>query len=305
LSSPVWNGLVFENKEWVTNIRRRLIMESKHEIEIKQGERFLFGENWLNFLKNIDDRRIELAEASICELLGLDDLRGKRFLDIGSGSGLFSLAARRLGASVISIDYDPASVACTTELKRRYFPEDSQWKIAEGSVLDGPFIESQGKQDVVYSWGVLHHTGDMLQAFENVSSLVCEGGFMFLAIYNDQGRSSVIWLKVKQLYNRLPRPLRWIVVVPAMIRLWGPTTIKDLLRGRPGYTWRNYSKEFTRGMSPWRDVLDWVGGLPFEVATPELVFEFFRDRGFVLKVLRTCKGGIGCNEFVLKKEVAG
>jgi 2-polyprenyl-6-hydroxyphenyl methylase/3-demethylubiquinone-9 3-methyltransferase len=54
-------------------------------------------------------------------------------------------------------------------------------------------------------------------------------------------------------------------------------------------------------MSPWRDVVDWVGGLPFEVARPDEVFAYCRDRGFILRTLKTQAGGHGCNEFVLER----
>ncbi len=88
---------------------------------------------------------------------------------------------------------------------------------------------------------------------------------------------------------------------PAFLRLWGPTTVRDVLRGRPGATWREVKR--MRGMGPWRDVVDWVGGYPFEVATPEQIFQFFRSRGYTLERLRTCAGGLGCNEFVFRAEV--
>ena len=84
---------------------------SSHSQEIRQGERFEFGKNWSQFLSHLNDSRIAEAEQSLRNMLEVDDLCGKRFLDIGSGSGLFSLAARRLGASVYSFDYDPRSVA--------------------------------------------------------------------------------------------------------------------------------------------------------------------------------------------------
>jgi 2-polyprenyl-6-hydroxyphenyl methylase/3-demethylubiquinone-9 3-methyltransferase len=51
-------------------------------------------------------------------------------------------------------------------------------------------------------------------------------------------------------------------------------------------------------MSPWRDVVDWVGGYPFEVAKPEAIFKFYQRRGFTMVDLNTCGGGHGCNEFV-------
>jgi SAM-dependent methyltransferase len=272
-----------------------------HATEVLRGERFEFGANWTRFLKLLNEERIARAEKSLSEMLEVSDLQGKTFLDVGSGSGLISLAARRLGAKVHSFDYDPRSVACTRELKQRYFPEDLQWSIEEGSVLDLGYLSRLGQFDVVYSWGVLHHTGAMWEALGNVAPLVVNGGRLFIAIYNDQGRQSATWKKIKKAYCFSPQPWRALVLLFAFVRLWGPTTVRDLLTGRPGATWRNYGKQGDRGMSPWRDAVDWVGGYPFEVAKPEQIFEFYRDRGFRLDQLKTCAGGLGCNQFVLTR----
>jgi hypothetical protein len=54
-------------------------------------------------------------------------------------------------------------------------------------------------------------------------------------------------------------------------------------------------------MSRWHDLVDWVGGYPFEVAKPETVFEFFRGRGFELEWMLTCAGKPGCNQFVFRQ----
>lgn len=269
-----------------------------HAIEVASGDRFEFGANWAQFLNVLNNKRIELAEQSLRNMLGVTDLQGKSFLDIGSGSGLFSLVARKLGATVYSFDYDPQSVACTAELKRRYYPDDPDWIVEQGSALDKDYLQKIGQWDVVYSWGVLHHTGAMWQALENVIPLVNPGGTLFIAIYNYQRLMTPVWTAVKRAYNRLPRSLRWLVIGLALIRLWGPRSLYDLLRGKPFYTWQHYTENSLRGMSAWRDVVDWVGGYPFEVAKPEEIFCFYRDRKFELKNMVTCGGGVGCNEFV-------
>ena len=176
--------------------------------EVREGIRFEFGKNWRRFLRALSDERIAIAEQSLVEYLQQPRLDGLRFLDIGSGSGLFSLAARRLGASVTSFDYDPQSVACTTELRRRYFPDDPDWTVMRGSVLDRDFLAHLEPADIVYSWGVLHHTGAMAVAFANIEPLVPIGGRLFIAIYNDLGVVTDRWWQIKRRYNALPGPLR-------------------------------------------------------------------------------------------------
>jgi SAM-dependent methyltransferase len=269
----------------------------------EEAPRFAFGDNWREFLALIDERRISEAGSSLRTMLGCESLTGKTFLDIGSGSGLFSLAARRMGATVRSFDVDPGSVYCTQELRRRYFPDDRAWTVEEGSILDRGFIRALGQFDIVYSWGALHHTGALWTALELSGSLVRPGGALFIAIYNDQGRWSRYWARVKKTYCRLPRMLRPLIVLPAGAWFWGPSLLRDFVMLRPFESWRNYYR--FRGMSPWRDVVDWVGGYPFEVAKPEDIFEFFRQRGFVLARLKTAGGTIGNNQFVFEKDASG
>jgi 2-polyprenyl-6-hydroxyphenyl methylase/3-demethylubiquinone-9 3-methyltransferase len=262
--------------------------------------RFPFGANWRRFLETVDDRIVDEAVQSLCVGLGAENLSQKSFLDLGSGSGLFSLAAWQLGARVVSVDIDPDSVACTAELKRRVGADDRLWQVLSGSALDQQLLQSLGQFDVVYSWGVLHHTGAMWQGLDNAARCTTDGGRLWVAIYNDQGRTSRRWRWLKRWYNRLPTGLKWLVWGPCLVRLWGPTMIRDLLRLQPLARWKNYHSH--RGMNAWYDVIDWVGGYPFEVARPEQVFAFLADRGFRLLRLKTCSGGLGCNEFVLRRE---
>ncbi|HTU24777.1 MAG TPA: class I SAM-dependent methyltransferase, partial [Pirellulales bacterium] len=183
----------------------------RHGREVAAGQRFEFGRNWQRFLQRLTPERIAAAERSLGEMLEAGSLAGMSLLDVGSGSGLFSLAARRLGARVHSFDYDPQSVACTRRLRERFFGDDHEWTIDEGSVLDADYLRSLGKFDLVYSWGVLHHTGAMWQALANVVLPVADGGRLFLAIYNTQRFLTPAHTLLKRSYVRSPRPLRAMI----------------------------------------------------------------------------------------------
>ncbi len=283
---------------------REYAASSVPTVEIARGERFAFGRNWQQLFRLIDENRISLAQASLAHMLRLPDLTGRTFLDIGCGSGLSSLAARRLGATVHAFDFDPQSVACATELRRRFAPDDPDWTIEQGSALDAQYLARLGTFDIVYSWGVLHHTGRLWDGMAAACSAVAPQGRLFVAIYNDLGSASERWRWIKRTYNRLPAALRPLWTVAAI----APGEFKALARAcatlRPSDYVRSWTGYNERGMNRWRDIVDWVGGYPYEVATPEQVFDFCQARGFTLLSMHCGGVGLGCNEFVFVRSGA-
>lgn len=264
------------------------------KVAMSTQQDFSFGENWRIFLERLDDERIKIAEASLVEFLKLQDLRGTDFLDIGCGSGLFSLAAHNLGAKrVVSFDLDPLCVDCCNQLRNRANSPDN-WEVYQGSILDETFLARLGTFDIVYSWGVLHHTGRMWDAIDNAAALVSPGGYYYIALYNKilarNDTTSWIhpfWTTVKRIHNSYPwlgtyvmEPLAMAAYL-AMVIARGENPVSHV---------RNYQSH--RGMS-WRtDATDWLGGYPYEYATVEEVFTFVTARhpDFILRNIRVTSG---------------
>lgn len=251
---------------------------------------FSFGKNWQDFLGNADQKQYADLITSLKEILQnqLAILQNGTFLDVGSGSGLFSMAAFQLGAKrVISVDLDPASVFAAQSIRERV-GSPPNWEVVCGSILDETFIRSLPLGDVVYCWGVAHHTGNMWKACRNLARLVQPGGILVIALYN-YCWSAPLWHKIKRFYNRQGGLGQWLLsrglfLIRATARL---------IRGR--HPWRD-----VRGMSILWDAVDWLGGLPYEYATAETVRNFFKSHGMTL-VKETITRGSGCNEFLFRK----
>ncbi len=279
----------------------RVSTAESHAREVGAGKRFRFGRNWRRFLALLDDDRIAEAERSLRQFLGRDRLDGLRFLDIGCGSGLFSLAARRLGAVVVSFDYDPDSVECARLLKARFHAGDANWTIVQGSALDEAFVRGQGAFDVVYSWGVLHHSGQMWRALELAALPVAPGGKLFIAIYNDCGATSRRWLAVKRVYNRLPAALQPVFAGAVWTFMEAREAFGHARRLKLGdylRSLRDYRRN--RGMSRWHNALDWIGGYPYEYASVAELTAFYAKRRFAVERVAQARG-LGCHEILLRR----
>ena len=256
---------------------------------------FKFGENWASFSRQLDEERIERAMKSLQLLFGEDALKGKSFLDIGCGSGLFSIAAARLGANkILGLDIDPVSVS-TSQENASHWLKDVTYDLSfrQLSVLDSIAMRALGKFDIVYSWGVLHHTGNMSLALKNAAHLVADRGLFMIAIYNRHW-SSLPWKFVKWLYNQMgtlgQNILIWLFTPVIFVAKW-LITLKNPLKMK-------------RGMEFMHNIRDWVGGYPYEYASIAEMTEALKKLGFEMLLARPAAVPTGCNEFVfqLKKE---
>lgn len=249
---------------------------------------FSFGENWLNFIKDFDKEKYLRVKQSMIDMLGAS-LQGKTFIDIGCGSGVFSLAAIELGAKlIVSVDVDPKSVLACQKIMEVNNAEN--WQVLQKSILDDRFLQEVGKFDVVYSWGVLHHTGNMWKAIDNASDLVDKNGLFMIAIYN-KTITSKFWLSFKRFYNRqnsdfTKKLMVWFVLLPRLIVRF--LKMKDIFNVK-------------RGMSLYYDAVDWTGGLPYEYARFEEIVSYMQKKSFELIKYKKTKG-TGCNEFLFVKK---
>jgi SAM-dependent methyltransferase len=265
-----------------------------------QSDRFRFGENWQSFLQTVGDKEIRLAEDSMRKLLQRETLGGVRFLDIGCGSGLFSLAARNLGAAVHSFDFDAQAVGCAQMLKAKYWQADAQWTIEQGSILDARQIERLGVFDVVYAWGVLHHTGEMRRAISNAAGLIAPDGVLAIALYRKTAFCP-FWTVEKRWYARASPSVQRVA------RAIYVTAMRVNFRLR-SVSFRQYVDSYhsMRSMDFYHDVHDWMGGYPYESISRE-EFLALADELSLTCIRSNCHPpgiglfGSGCDEYVLKR----
>ncbi|MFZ3069228.1 MAG: class I SAM-dependent methyltransferase [Microgenomates group bacterium] len=273
-----------------------------YENSYKDKDHFSFGENWQEYLNKVSPKKIIQAENSMLDLISKSQLKNKSFIDIGCGSGLFSFAAYRFGvAKLLSVDIDKYSIKCVNRLKQQ---EDNpiNWLVKHGSILNQKFVNSLGKFDIVYSWGVLHHTGDMYQAFNNIIKICKKNSYLILAIYNKNrglsalfSGSSDLWLKIKKTYNSSG----WFgkKIIEYLYYIWFVFGYILTLRN-PFLYIKNYNN---RGMFFTTDIKDWLGGYPYEYASVDELINYFSNKGFFVKKIIS-SDNLGCHQILFFKK---
>jgi len=261
---------------------------------------FAFGRNWASYAESIAEAEILEAEAGLQRLLGGQGLVGLRFLDIGCGSGIHSLAALRLGAAdVVAVDLDPDSVA-TTRAVLAHHAAAGRFRVEQISVFDLQPIKL-GTFDVVYSWGVLHHTGDMYGAVRTAAQMVGERGQFVFALYR-RTWCCPLWKIEKRWYSRTSGTMQSLArgVYKFFFRLGLWATGRRFSRYVETYK-RN------RGMDFEHDVHDWMGGYPYESISPGKVdalvggLGFRKVRVFARSFRLTGVFASGCDEYVYER----
>jgi SAM-dependent methyltransferase len=263
--------------------------------------RFAFGDNWASYAKLVGEAHIEEARQGLLKLLPAAAFEGRSFLDIGCGSGLHALAAARLGVRhVLAIDLDQKSVATTEALLARH-AGSVPWTVRRADVFDLQ-PRQHGRYDVVYSWGVLHHTGDVAEALAKAAALVNPGGYFAFALYRPT-RLDRLWVAEK----------RWYAKVGPRAQRLARALYVGLLRARLALTGRSLEAYIAtyqaRGMDFGHDVHDWLGGYPYQsIGAGEVEALMARQgldklREFAVSRSAVPVGlfGSGCDEYVYRR----
>lgn len=193
-----------------------------------------------------------------------DGVEGKRVLDGGSGSGMVSLGFAALGADVTGVDITPK---CVENGIRRAESLGLSCRFLEGDLTRLDLGETF---DIVYSWGVIHHSADARAAFRCLANHLSPDGEMVLAVYL-KTRLSGFWNFTRRFYRGSPAPLQTAFRRTGSVFLNGVDVVKGRLAGRPRYMMRGTRNEEL--------INDWFGVPQRTFHTYDEVFGWFREAG--------------------------
>jgi 2-polyprenyl-6-hydroxyphenyl methylase/3-demethylubiquinone-9 3-methyltransferase len=267
---------------------------------LKDRKHFAFGKNWDLYSRQINPQHVENSKKDLIGLIQFESLEGMTVLDIGSGSGIHSLSMMLLGCrDLVSLDYDSDSVSTTKRiLSDKIFKGDFQ--VIQADILKH-IPELDGRTfDLVYSWGVLHHTGDMMKGIDRSIGYVKPGGLIALALYRKTLFCS-IWRIEKLVYSKSPKFLQNLIQKFYELVFALQTYLKT------GKTFGSYKRGYLqkRGMEFSSDVHDWLGGYPYESIDPKYLIKYMEQLGFTMLNSHIAKKqigilGSGCDEFLFK-----
>jgi SAM-dependent methyltransferase len=259
-----------------------MVKQSSTNPDLKLDNHFNFGDNWRRLVKVISEDKLKYAIQDIQSFMAPESISGKSFLDIGCGSGLHAVAAWRLGArEVTTVDLDPKSLKHVQQLKKVFnIPDSFPWTHYVGNIASLEGLDNVSLSDVVYSWGVLHHTGDMWSSINNASSFVKTNGYFYIMIYRD-AYLAPFWKYLKKAYTFGPSFLRLILRGFFVSLFFMLLLAKHRSISKVKQRIRDYDRN--RGMSWYIDIVDWIGGYPFEWASASQVCDYLASSGFKLQ----------------------
>jgi 2-polyprenyl-6-hydroxyphenyl methylase/3-demethylubiquinone-9 3-methyltransferase len=233
--------------------------------------RFAFGKNWLSYTKrSLNGPRLTKAVEAFERLFAGIELKGRSFLDVGFGQGLTTAIAASKGCKVMAIDIDPDNIKALQTTAEALGLDPSLIQVQVASILDESLVARyQDHFDIVHSWGVLHHTGQMETAIANTCRMVRRGGYLIIAIYNRHW-SSPFWKGVKYTYNICPGPIQRLMVLVFYPIVY---TAKWLVTGKD----------------------------PYEYASIDQVRQMVEPYGFTAVRIRPAGVPTGCNEFIFRR----
>jgi 2-polyprenyl-6-hydroxyphenyl methylase/3-demethylubiquinone-9 3-methyltransferase len=205
-----------------------------------------------------------------------EGVKGKNVLDGGSGSGMVSVGFALLGANVTGVDITPQ---CVENGKRNAERFGVQCRFFCKDLTDLDL--GNERFDIVYSWGVIHHSEDARKSFSNLAKHLKPGGEMVLAVYLKTYLSG-FWNFSRVFYQKAPKWFQSIFRESGSCFLNGVDFIKKLIFGKSRY--------MLRGTNNKELINDWFGVPHRTFHSYDEVFQWFRENGLNYKLVNPATG---------------